>query len=297
MTQGRQSTPAVWAYLRRQRLRAKDWTKLALTAGLAPSALMDWLRFAAAHPVLGRLTEPRVACKPCRPYLDARLGLAQRVAVLRTHYRLLAALGLEGLAARAHARAQTVWLAEGKAGENLSIELMAIHEGHREGEMSLRLLLDQRVLYSLSFVLCESAHGLALQVGRLQGSSADDALPLIRTATRSAHGRRPAALLVDAARLFAQALGAVELRLVGDPHRIVLNHWRRRRMHTRHESLWCDLGAHPAPDGWYVLPVQGCGERDPESVPSRKRAELRRRQLLLQQMGEGIAAWLAEQRR
>ena len=96
---------------------------------------------------------------------------------------------------------------ETKTGDNATLRLQAIRDGHREGEMSLQLYWGERFLYSVTFLLVANADRCEMLVTRLQGSRDDDAKDLIRQATKSFHGYRPSVLLLQAVRQLAHDCG------------------------------------------------------------------------------------------
>jgi uncharacterized protein VirK/YbjX len=181
-----------------------------------------------------------------------------------------------------------------KDGGSATLTLSAIHDGHREGELCLALQLQEQRLYSLSFVILNGAQGPELMVGRLQGAAGDEARQRVREATRQLHACRPSSLLITLVRHLAYLLGCTGVRLVSNRHRIALNLWRRWHISADYDQLWTELGALPGHDGDYRL--EGLCEPciDLASLPSKKRAEARRREALLRAACAGVAATLQE---
>lgn len=272
------SFDALRRLLRRMPLRWKDYLKLTAALLLHPRVTWRWIQFLDTDPVLRHIDDVRLLSKVSRPYLDARLTPAVRLRLLTVHYTWIRAQGLTELCVDAHQRAQTLCRWSARDEQSFALLLSSIHEGHREGELSLMLQRDGRTLYSLTGLITIEASGLPVfLVGRLQGAAAADAREQIRLATKELHGGRPAAVLVSAAAAWARALGCQALDLVDNEHRIALNPWRRRRILADNEQLWEELGAQRTLKGRWRLPVCPPSPLDLESVPSKKRAQARRR--------------------
>ncbi|MEO3715920.1 DUF535 family protein [Roseateles flavus] len=274
---------------RRMELGAKDWLKLVVAFARHPRAVSGWLVLLVGDPVLQRVNDARLLSKVTRPYLDQALSLPERVRLLAGHYRWLHAQGMGDLACAAHAAPQWLYGWQGKDGTGFELQLQAMHDGHREGELSLSLRMDGRTLYTLTgLVDAQGAGAPAFVVGRLQGEASQDAAERMRLATKALHGCRPASLLVTAAAQWSQALGCSWLELVGNSQRIAINAWRRRRILADNERLWQEMGASLGCNGRWRLHARAGRELDLDSIPSRKRAEARRRHALLQALSEGL---------
>lgn len=272
------------------RLGAKLRLKLLLGAVLHPRQAGRWLQHVHGTPWLARAARlcPQLLIKPYRPYLQRRLDCAGRVTSLITHYELLSQLGLEALAARAVRVPQLLYQGRCKNGESFELSLSAMHEGHREGEFCLRLALQGCPVYALSFVLARVQQRPCLVVSRLQGVSGVEGRERVRQATRALYACRPGPLLVTVARQLAHVLACERVLLVTNRQRISINLWRRWRLHADYDQTWRELGAARRPDGWFELsPLAGL-EIDFARVASRKRAEVRKRQAMLNEVHIGL---------
>lgn len=280
---------ALLALARRMGLGPKDWLKLGVAYLQHPRAVQSWLLLLGRDPVLLRVDDARLLSKVTRPYLDQALSLPDRVRLLSGHYRWLHAQGMGDLACAAHAAPQRLYEWEGKDGTRFELQLQAVHDGHREGELSLSLRMDGRTLYTLTGLVDATVAGAPVfVVGRLQGEASGDAAERMRQATKALHGCRPASLLITAAAQWSHALGCSWLELVGNSQRIAINAWRRRRILADNERLWQEMGASLGGNGRWRLQSVASRELDLDSIPSRKRAEARRRQALMQALSEGL---------
>jgi len=264
----------------------KDRLKLRLGALLHPSATQRWLQYIHGRPLLAGACCPRLLTKAFRPYLRASLRCPERVDTLINHYDTLEALGLMPLASAAALQPQLLHAGLSKSGLPFCLELNAIHDGRREGELCLRL--EGVSLFGLSFVLQQHGGRLHMLVGRLQGESGAAAREQVRLATKEFHACRPATLLVTAARQLARVLGCDSVRLVCNRERIAINLWRRWRIRADYDQSWRELGARRAEDGLFELAPLGLQAPDFEQIPSKKRSEARKRSVLLDGIHEGL---------
>ena len=169
-----------------------------------------------------------------------------------------------------------------KSGQLAQIHLSAIHEGHREGELTLKLRHAGAQIYSASLLFIKVDGRSRLMIGRLQGSCSQESRDLVREATRDLHACRPGPLLIALARHIAHRIGCEDVLLVSNRNRIALNACRRRRISSDYDRLWLELGAQAGADGNFHISCLPGPDVDPEAAPSRKRGEVRRK-LAMQQ--------------
>lgn len=284
-----------WARLR---AHPRERVKLLLGRLFHPGATRQWLGFVRHHEVLWQQLEgfPKLLTRIYRPYGFRPLSCKQRVERIMDHYRLLAQQGLGALLARSADAPLQMSSVETKNGEPALLHLMAIRDGHREGEMSLQLHWGERFLYSVTFLLAPHADSCEMVVTRLQGSREDDAKDLIRQATKSFHGYRPSVLLLQAVRQLAHDCGCARVVLVANRQRVALNPVRRMKIKVDLEGLWCDLGAQPEASGFFVVSPQVVIPQDFSDVASNKRAEAKRKAALAAALLAGLSASVADLR-
>lgn len=279
-----------------KQVKPKDRMKRAVGALLHPSATRRWMDFVHATPLLAEaaLSCPHVLSKIYRPYLSSRLTCRQRVDALVTHYRWVQRLGLDAQVSAALQQNQLLYQGMGRSNTTFEIELSAMHEGHREGELCLRLVYAGECLFVLNFIFIEQAGLLCMQIGRLQGQAGEQGRELVRQATRELHGCRPAGLLVSAARQLARVLGCQTVLMVCNHQRIALNLWRRWKISANYNQTWSELGAVQRPDGWFEIPTLGLQEIDLSSIASKKRSEVKKKITMLDEMYAGLARTLGK---
>ena len=260
--------------------------KAALGALVFPVQRARWQAFIAGTPGLAALAQvhPSLLYKIYRPYASGQLGCAARVDLLRGHYRFLWQAGARPLVEHAARRALVLAAIEGKDGATYRLQLTAIHDSHREGDLCLRLTRDGVSLYLASFLFRPKAGGGTIELGALQGLRSAEGAQAVKDATRALHGCRPKNLMVAALRDLGDFFGCTDLGLVGNANRIALNWRRRRRIACDYDLAWQELHAQPAGDGNYRLPCIPCRMPELELLPSKKRADARRRGAMLLRM-------------
>ena len=260
----------------------KNNLKLLLGAIVYPVQARRWRRFVRGNSVLSDLAQqyPRISHKIYRPYLSSGLSCADRVDVLIGHYKRIFKAGLGELIGRAAVNSVPIAQFAGKSGALFELHLCAINDGHREGELTLKLMQQERCLYVSSFVLVTLGGEPSIALGALQGLRSSDGAAIIKDVTRELHGCRPKKLMVSVVRALGEHFGATRIMLVSNENRIAVNGRRARRISSNYDETWQEMGATRRADGNFELPCTEPGH-DIELVPSHKRALARRRAALL----------------
>jgi uncharacterized protein VirK/YbjX len=274
--------------------RVRETLKLALRARLHRSATHSWLQLLNSHPLFLELAKasPRLIYKIYRPYLSNTMGCAQRVELLRAHYRHVFSLGLGPLTVRAARDAVQLGVIEGKSGLPYQVRLRAIEPMEREGELVLQLVQGDELVYGCAFSFFHGERGMVLGIGCMQGPRGERGLQLIKDATRELHGLRPKNLMVKLLSRIAHDHGCDALRLVGNANRAVCGATRQGKVHADYDALWQEMDAQPRADGDYQLPCGPITAPDLEAIASKKRSEARKRHETLSALSDTIAAAL-----
>ena len=270
--------------------RTKDLIKIQVGQWLYPQATARWLQFIGANPFLsaGVLRQPRLITKILRPYLHEGLSCGQRVDALIAHYNLVKQLGLTALTTQGLMGRVTLYQGQAKSGEPFGIDLSAGWQGQREGEYCLSLMYKNETLFELNFTLQTHQGRLCLLIGRLQGTSRSDAQQWVRQATTDLHALRPVNVMLHAARNVAFLLGCQTVCMVSNKNRVALNLWRRWRITANYDKTWTEAGAQLASDGFYEIEPLAEKDIDLSEIASKKRAEAKRKQALLNDMYAGL---------
>ena len=270
--------------------------KLALRALFARNASSRWLLLLNSHPMFVDLVKakPQLVYKIYRPYLSAKFGCGQRVDVLAAHYRHIARHGLAPLTIRAARAAVPLCGVAGKSSRRYTLNLSAVDHMEREGDLALQLLCEGEAVYTCAFTFFALAAdtpgqaGMGVFIGCLQGPRDARGLELIREATRDLHGLRPKNLMVRLLAGIGQAYGCAELRLVGNDNRAAWRAARQGKVHADYDALWTELGAARRGDGDFTLACGAPVAPELELLPSKKRAEARRRFEVLERLLEAV---------
>jgi uncharacterized protein VirK/YbjX len=265
--------------------RACAAIKLQLRAVTAPRVTRAYLALLNSHPALSELVnaQPRLLHKIYRPWLSNRMCGQQRLAALQAHYQFVLQQGWGALVAEAARR--PVLLAElpGKSDTRYQLVLRAIVPMERDGELVLQLQHDGILVYSLAFAFVSESCQMAIAVGCIQGPQCGGGLELARTATRELHGMRPKSLLLRLVSQLGHACGCSQLLLVSNANLPVRRSLRLGKVKADYDALWREMGASARADGDYALRCEPLSPARLEDLPSKKRAEARRRHSLMQE--------------
>jgi uncharacterized protein len=156
----------------------------------------------------------------------------------------------------------------------------------REGMLTLSLFCGDHRAYSLAFSLFREAGRVGMFIGGLQGRSTEGALERYKVLTKCFHGMRPRDLLVDCLRMLAPSLRAQRILAVSNDYRYIKHPYFRGRPETNsvdYDEAWVDRGGRRIDPTHFELPM-ALSARPVEEVPSRKRAQYRRRNEMLESL-------------
>ena len=274
----------------------RELAKIRLRALLHPRQTPAWLRLLNSHPAFSEYlrTCPRFLYKVYRPYISTTLDAAQRLAAIRAHYEFIFRRGLGQVVARASMGPVTLAEAHGRSSLPYRIELRTVDRFDREGELVLQLVQgdENEVLYTVAFTLAPRDGVHALSIGCIQGGKSADAREAIRVATRELHGLRPKQLMVNLVRQLAHDYGCERVVMVSNRNRVIYKAIRNGRVLADYDGLWAELGARKRADGDYELACAALAPPDLEAIPSKKRAEARRRHEVLMLLADGVGRGL-----
>lgn len=277
----------------------RESVKLMVRARINSDATRKWIPYWNSSPLLNQLAnaQPGVLKKIYRPYLSARLDCKQRLALLTSHYDFLTKCGLGGLVLRAALR--PVLLAEfsGKSGSVYHLELLAMGQMEREGELVLQLLSNGLVIYSIAFTFNANGVTPLVAVGCLQGGRSADALQKIAFVTRDLFGLRPKSLMPRLVQQIGRAFGCRDLVLVGNVNRVMHQQIRKGRVSANYDETWTELGAVLQEDGNYVLLCTTLTEPDVTAIASSKRSAAKKRFALLASTAQAVCISLQARNR
>jgi uncharacterized protein VirK/YbjX len=161
----------------------------------------------------------------------------------------------------------------------------------REGMLALSLFCGEHRAYSLAFSLYrEPRGGIGAFIGGLQGRNTDDALERYKELTKCFHGMRPRDLLLETLRMIAPALRAQRILAVAEDHRYVRHRYfgGGKADHADYDAVWVERGGKRVDASCFELPLP-VSLRCLEEVPSKKRAQYRRRNEMLERLRQAGA--------
>jgi uncharacterized protein VirK/YbjX/SAM-dependent methyltransferase len=221
-----------------------------------------------------------------RPYLNTLWSNDDKIRALETHYAMVTSIQ-----ALAFPCDSSVLLAELEDIEpGLTVELDKPIWFADEGEVAINFFSGGERIYSLLFTLGEIDSKRVAYVGALQGRSLPDAVERYKRLTREAHGMRPRDFLFATFRLLCTELGVERIMAVSDRASIARSGYFKNYDDTfsNHDETWVEYGGVPTEAGFFEIPA-ALKTRDLDEVPSRKRAQYRRRYEMLKNIQTQIA--------
>lgn len=268
----------------------REGAKLSLRATLHPVATGAWLAFLNSDVFFSDLValRPRLVGKIYRPYHSNTMTCLQRVAALVDHYRFIQRLGWAPVVLHAASAPYELAAVAGKSGTPYRLQLCAVEPMEREGELALRLLRANQLVYSCAFTFIQTEHGMRLGIGCLQGPRDAHGRELIREATRELHGLRPKHLMLKLLSALGHEVGCRQLQLVSNRNRVVVRAERQGKVHADYDGFWLACGAERDKDGNYQLPCTPIEAPDMHGIPSHRRSAARKRHGALVQLAMGL---------
>lgn len=242
------------------------------------------------NPALQETLALRPSLMACviHPYLNVDWQFDQKLDAISGHYKLLTGrLGILHLPPAA-----SIILAD-----LLDATQIRLHKSlffDHEGELTVSLFKGDERLYSLTFMLGQIGAELVAYAGGLQGLRSPEAIEIYHSMTRGMHGLRPRDLLVTAFRLLCGSLGIARILAISDRKRICSNsyHCPGDQIFLSYDSAWIECGGIPLDDAFFALSPR-LTQRSAKDIPTRKRAQYRRRYAMVdaieQQIGDAVA--------
>ena len=167
-----------------------------------------------------------------------------------------------------------------------------------EGEVTISLFDGETRLYSLVFTVGLIDSGAVAYVGALQGLGHPEARAIYRRMTHRMHGLRPRDLLIAAFLLLCQSLGVKRVLAVSNKASVSRGRYfgSHRQVMSSYDEAWHEHGGvlfnaadSEEPLAGFFEMTPGVSRRSPESIPTRKRAQYRRRYVMLDNLSRQIA--------
>ena len=233
---------------------------------------------------------PFVYEQPQRAFFYNKSTFRERAALIQEHFSFLeTALKPDILLEIYREKNQVLWENEH---EEEPLRLVLYYEAgqRKEGLLSVTLRLGEQALYQMIFWIQKNPKGeWSAYIGAMQGPNMDNAKDVIKKITKQCHAYRTKNLILHAMQEVAKALGLKHLYAVTNDGYYAMNHVRRdRKLKTNFSDFWAESGGTPCEDKrFYELPLTEY-RKSMEEVPTRKRANYRRRYALMDEIDAAV---------
>ncbi|WP_074816120.1 VirK/YbjX family protein [Selenomonas ruminantium] len=233
---------------------------------------------------------PFVYEQPTRGFFYNNSTFEERVALLEQHMTFLSEKIKENHFIDLYTRTPKILWESNDDGEKLRLYLF-YHPGQRkEGLLSIVLDCPRGELYQMIFWMAEDEHGdQSLWIGAMQGPRMENAREIVKQITKRCHAYRTKNLILHATQEVARNLGLKHIYAVTNYGYYAMNHIRRdRKLKTSFSDFWMESGGVACKDKrFYELPMKE-RRKSMEEVPTRKRANYRKRYALLDEIDAAI---------
>ena len=260
---------------------------------LHPLRMKRLEQFFASSEVLRKIADvyPFVYEQPTRAFFYNKSTFAERAELVEKHMSYLAEnLKESDILDLYSCRMKVLWESSDD-GEKMRLYL-GYHPGQRkEGLLSVRLMLgDGCELYQMMFWIAPNKQGeWSLWIGAMQGPNMENARDVVKQVTKRCHAYRTKNLILHATQEVAKALKLRHIYAVTNYGYYAMNHVRRdRKLKTSFSDFWEESGGNICEDKrFYELPMTEY-RKSIEEIPTRKRANYRRRFALLDEIDLAI---------
>ncbi|MBJ2089187.1 VirK/YbjX family protein [Serratia ureilytica] len=232
-------------------------------------------------------------CKTHRQYLMRNLNAKQRASAIVSHYRYVSSLNNKMLSNALISQEETI-LAEftGREEARFTISASCAHKAEREGESTLWLHGDNNVLLaSVTFSAVSEGAEWHFIIGGLQGPGRHVPHETIKEATRALSGIFPKRVLMEFISRFAELTAVRAIYGVSDNGHVFRSLRYRlskgRHLHASYDDFWSLIGGIKQNAWRWQLPLT-FERKSLEHIPSKKRAEYRRRFQIIDDIAEQV---------
>jgi uncharacterized protein VirK/YbjX len=227
---------------------------------------------------------PRIFVATLRAYVNSKWAVATRLDALEQHYLAIEEKG------RLFAFNENQYIDMVQLGSeylNLRIVVDKPRWMRSEGEIAVSLFYQNHRIYTAMFLVTGDSKHRSLAVGAIQGWDDPHAKELYVELTRAFHGLRPRDLLISILKMIASNLGCSEILGVSDAcHRSVLL-FSSSVKEAAYDGIWQESGGQLNSEGFFVISTE-LRQREAAEIPSRKRAQYRRRYELIHDIQQKI---------
>ena len=230
-----------------------------------------------------------------RPFFDHRLSAMQRAALLNSHYRFFYAAFTPDIAGGImQGQGHVLGTASGKSNTPYQLVLRRVGQFDKEGCLTLQFVQAECILLSLTFSFAVEHQQVKMKLGGIQGGSGPTREAL-KAATQELFGLQPRLLLIWTLRELAQRLGVGAIEAVDQQNHVYKSdrYTGRKTIQIDYDDLWTAAGGTPLAHGNFAIPI--AEKITPLSErPAHKRAQYRKRAVMLDTLREGLQATLSQ---
>jgi uncharacterized protein VirK/YbjX len=245
-------------------------------------------------------SDPQLLMRPLRSYLWGGLNAETRTQAVISHFDWFLDGHSQNTSLQLYREGRITVARFSAEEQEIRFDLEPGRRLGREGELELHLRLHDQTALRCAFsvlpghICGEPTQARLMVIGNMQGG--DHGPDLVKEVTHLSQKTRPRTLLLTALQGLAQGWGVTGIRGVSaEAHAYASYRSLSKRVMVDYDELWKDLGSTERQGAhWQLDAVPHL--RPAEDVPSRKRAELRRRNALRQDLFDQCAQWGQEQR-
>lgn len=209
-----------------------------------------------------------------RKYFSLNMSFNDRCKMLVTHYEVLMKKNLSELL-DLQLTGKRIKLSEfsGKKGSLYSIFWEPMKVVELEGEARVSLYYGEHLLYYFTFTLAQYNNELVMAIGCFQGPKGPESSNWVKETTNEFYHNRPRDFMINIMRGLGSYFDCRNLILVSNKNRLCSSN---KMIHSDYNALWEESGAQIDKNGFYQLSMQHHVEKNLESIPSKKRNEVKK---------------------
>lgn len=227
---------------------------------------------------------------PTRAFFFNKSKFEDRLNIIKQHMSFLASKLQKKDFLDLYNRQEKILWQSSDEGEPLQAVLW-YHAGQRkEGLLSVVLKQSDELLYQMMFWIAkDEKNDWSMWLGAMQGPNMANARDVIKKITKRCHAYRTKNLILHATQEIARTLGLKHIYAVTNYGYYANNHIRRdRKLKTDFSQFWQESGGTPCEDlRFFELPLKE-HRKTMEEIPTRKRANYRKRFQMLDEIDEAI---------
>jgi uncharacterized protein VirK/YbjX len=212
-----------------------------------------------------------------RPYVNKNWTLEKRMDALEQHYRVLEA---KGRLLSFNEKQYFDLIKLGPEYADLRVMVDKPRWMRSEGEIAVSLFCRDHRIYTAMLLVTGTPGNNRLVIGAIQGWGMPHAREVYVELTHALHGLRPRDLLINVLKMLAANLGCSEIHGISDSCHKSNHRLSSATKSIGYDEIWQEYGGRLNSEGFFVISTE-LKKREPAEIPSRKRAQYRRRYELI----------------